>query len=123
MPWTSAAFIIAGLSLVGVPLTTGFVSKWMLLQATFELGQWVVSFLIVASSLIAVVYMGRIIEVMLRQPEDEVLPEVKEVPLTMMIPMWLVVIANIYFGLQTDLTVDIARGAAEAFNLIARGAL
>ncbi len=123
MPWTSAAFIIAGLSLVGVPLTTGFVSKWMLLQATFELGQWVASFLIVASSLIAVVYMGRIIEVMLRQPEGEVLPAVKEVPLTMMIPMWLVVIANIYFGLQTDLTVDIARGAAEAFNLIARGAL
>ncbi len=123
MPWTAGAFIISGLSLVGVPLTVGFVSKWMLLQATFEVGQWIPSFLIVASSLIAVVYVGRIIEIMLRSPDpDNPLPSVKEAPLLMLVPMWILVIANVYLGLQTDLTVDIAKGAAEAFDLVVRGA-
>ena len=28
MPWTSAAFVVGGLSLIGIPLTVGFVSKW-----------------------------------------------------------------------------------------------
>ena len=28
MPWTFAAIIIGGLSLIGVPLTVGFISKW-----------------------------------------------------------------------------------------------
>ena len=118
MPLTTAAFLISGLSLVGVPLTVGFVSKWLLLQATFEAGQWIASFLIVASSLIAVVYVGRIVEVMVRKPADgAVLEPVKEAPLSMLLPMWLLVIANVYFGLQTDLTVDIARGAAHAFGM------
>lgn len=124
MPWTMAAFLISGLSLVGVPLTVGFLSKWLLLQATFEAGQWIASFLIVASSLIAVVYVGRIVEVMLRTPDsNDPVAKVKEAPLTMLIPMWILVFANIYFGLQTDITVDIARGAAEAFNMVVEGAL
>ena len=45
MPWTSAAFVICGVSLIGVPLTAGFTSKWVLVSAalsaklaTFKLG-------------------------------------------------------------------------------------
>ena len=36
MPWTMAAFVGGGLSLVGVPTTVGFISKWYLLNAAFE---------------------------------------------------------------------------------------
>ena len=121
MPLTATVFLVAGLSLVGVPLTVGFVSKWVLLQATFESGQWIASFLIVASSLIAVVYIGRIIEMMIRKPDGPVL-RVKEAPLSMLVPMVLLVIANIYFGLQTDLTVNTARGAADALFVVTGGA-
>ena len=45
------AFVIAGLGLVGIPGTVGFVSKWYLVVAAFERGWWWLSFLIVASSL------------------------------------------------------------------------
>ena len=31
MPWTMAAFVGGGLSLIGVPLTAGFISKWYLM--------------------------------------------------------------------------------------------
>ena len=55
MPLAMAAFFIAGLSLIGVPLTVGFVSKWYLIQAALENGWWPIAILIVISSLLAVV--------------------------------------------------------------------
>jgi multicomponent Na+:H+ antiporter subunit D len=40
LPVTTFAFGIAGLSLMGVPPSGGFVAKWLLLQATVMEGQW-----------------------------------------------------------------------------------
>ena len=125
MPYTTWAFILSGLSLVGVPLTVGFVSKWYLLQASFAAGHWYAGFLIVASSLIAVLYVGRIVELMLlREPAEEgpyAIPA-KDAPLSMLVPMWLLVAANIYFGLHTELTGGLASRAAEALMFMAGGA-
>ena len=124
MPYTTWAMIISGLSLIGVPLTVGFISKWYLLNAAFAAGHWYAGFLIVASSLIALLYFGRIAEVMLlREPATEgkyVIPK-KDAPLSMLIPMWVLVIANVYFGLRTDLTGDLAARAAEALMFTAGG--
>ena len=36
MPWTMGAFAIAVLSMIGLPPTAGFVSKWFILQGAFE---------------------------------------------------------------------------------------
>ncbi len=129
MPFTAAAMIIAGLSLIGVPLTIGFVSKWQLLAAAFEGDRAWAAFLVVGSSLIAVVYMGRIIELMVLRKPPAYGPlsdtgrggAVKEAPLSILLPMWLLVIANVYFGIRTDLTAGIAGRAADAL-LTAGGA-
>lgn len=124
MPFTTWAFIISGLSLVGVPLTVGFVSKWYLLKAAFLAGHTVTAFLVVFSSLIAVVYVGRIIELMvLREPPKEgpLSAPVKEAPWSMIICMWVLVFANIYFGVRTDLTAGLAGRAAEALMMTAGG--
>ena len=64
MPWTSAAFMIAALSLIGVPLTTGFTSKWLLIQAALDIGWWPVAVVVLFGSLLAVVYIWRVVEVM-----------------------------------------------------------
>lgn len=120
MPVTTWAFILSGLSLIGVPGTVGFVSKWILLQATFEAGHAWAAFLVVASSLIAVVYIGRIVELMvLREPPSEgpLAKPIREAPLSMLVPMWLLVAANLYFGLRTDFTAGLAVRAAEALML------
>jgi multicomponent Na+:H+ antiporter subunit D len=117
MPLTTAAFIISGLSLIGVPGTVGFISKWYLLEAAFEAGHAWAGFLVVFSSLIAVVYIGRVIELMvLRDPPTEgpLAPSIKEAPWSMVIPMWVLVAANVYFGLRTDFTVGLAGEAATA---------
>ena len=41
MPLTMAAFTIAGLGLVGMPGTAGFISKWYLVLGALEKGWWV----------------------------------------------------------------------------------
>ena len=115
MPWTMAAFSIGGLSLIGVPLTTGFVSKWYLVQATLEDNQWVVAILILFSSLLAVMYVLRVVEVAYLRPAHRGSPHVAEAPVAMLAPTWILIAANLYFGIDTSLTSGLARRAAEAF--------
>ncbi|MBE0446928.1 MAG: monovalent cation/H+ antiporter subunit D family protein [Actinobacteria bacterium] len=62
MPFTMAAFTIAGLSMIGVPLTVGFVSKWYLATGALSAGMWFIIPIILASSLMTAVYFWRIIE-------------------------------------------------------------
>jgi multicomponent Na+:H+ antiporter subunit D len=62
MPLTSFGIVLCGLSLIGVPGTAGFVSKWYLILAALEKGQWWLVFLIVLSSLLAVAYVWRFVE-------------------------------------------------------------
>jgi multicomponent Na+:H+ antiporter subunit D len=112
MPWTSAAVVIGGLSLIGVPGTAGFVSKWVLVEAALEKGWWPVALLIVASSLLAVIYVWRVIESLyLKAPANDV--PVSEVKASMMVPMWIAALACIWFGFDTDVTIGAARIAAE----------
>lgn len=113
MPWTSAAFVLGGLGLIGVPMTAGFISKWYLMQAAFELGWWPIALLIVASSLLALVYVWRVVEVLyLRDLSDD--KEVRAVPLTMLVPMWILLLLSVYFGVSADITISAASRASNA---------
>jgi multicomponent Na+:H+ antiporter subunit D len=114
MPMTAAAIALAGLGLVGVPGTVGFVSKWYLIVAAFELNWWWLAFVIVGSSLLTVVYVGRVIETIWFREPGPALDNVREAPADMLIPIWLLVGATIYFGIDTNLTVGVASQAAAA---------
>ncbi len=115
MPWTMAAFSIGGLSLIGVPLTTGFVSKWYLVQAALEAGLWAVAVLILLSSLLAVIYVLRVLEAAYFRPARRGSTRITEAPAVMLAPTWILIVANIYFGIDTSLTSGLAQRAAEAF--------
>lgn len=110
MPWTMAAFLIAGLSLVGMPLTVGFVSKWVLLQAVVERGWWPLLAVVLVGSLLAMVYLWRVVEVAWFKPNESGLRE--EAPLSMLLPIWALVLANLYFGIDTRLSFGSAERAA-----------
>jgi multicomponent Na+:H+ antiporter subunit D len=112
MPWTMAAFVLGGLSLIGVPLTVGFVSKWYLVQAALEQGMWPVAAVVLLGSLLAVVYVWKVVEVAYF---SEVGPGagIREAPLGLLIPTWVLVLANLYFGTDASLTAGVATRAAE----------
>lgn len=114
MPVTMAAFVIGGMSLVGVPGTVGFVSKWYLALGAIEQGWWWLAFLIVASSLLAVVYIGKVVEVAwFREPSAKA-ARVGEAPVTMIVCTWVLAAACIVFGIDAELTAGVAGRAAEA---------
>ena len=111
MPVTTAALVLGGLSLIGVPLTVGFISKWYLVLAALEKGWWPVAVLVLLGSLLAVVYIWRVVEVAyFRKPPAPA--GVTEAPLLMHVPMWILIAATLYFGISTSLTVGVARQAA-----------
>ena len=112
MPLTTAAFLVGGLGLIGVPLTVGFVSKWYLVLAAMERGWWPVAALVLLSSLLAVVYIWRVVEVAYLRPVPDGAEPLEEAPPSMLIPTWVLIGASVYFGIYTDLTVGIARQAA-----------
>lgn len=114
MPLTAAAFVVGGLSLIGVPLTTGFISKWVLVQATLEEGHWYAAVLVVFSSLLAIAYVWRIVEVAYFQEPSEKVAEVREAPLSLLVPTWILILANIYFGIDTSVTLGVAEQAAQS---------
>jgi len=112
MPLTAGAFAVGGLGLIGVPGTVGFISKWYLVSAAFQSGQIWVAAAILLSSLLAVAYVWRVVEVLFfRRPLASV--GSGEAPVSLLGPAWLVAIASIVFGLYTDMPVSVAQRAAE----------
>ncbi|MCH8858464.1 MAG: monovalent cation/H+ antiporter subunit D family protein [Proteobacteria bacterium] len=114
MPLTMAGFTIAGFGIIGAPGTAGFISKWYLAIGAFDQGWWPLVFLIVASSLISVVYIGRVLEAVWFRPPSPEVAEATDPPLSMLLPILVFAAATLYFGIDTRLTADIAGVAAEA---------
>jgi multicomponent Na+:H+ antiporter subunit D len=112
LPLTTFAFVLGGLGLIGVPLTVGFISKWYLVLAALELGWWPVAALVLLSSLLALAYIWRVVEVAYFRPPPPQSPALAEPPLSMQLPMWLLLAATLYFGVETSLTAGLAHRAA-----------
>jgi len=112
MPLTMGAFVVAGFGLIGTPGTVGFISKWYLALAALEKGSWLLLLVIVASSLIAMIYVGRVLEVVWLREQSPLAAEASEPPLAMLAPILVLAAATIYFGIDTRLTAGIASKAA-----------
>ena len=114
MPWTMAAFVGGGLSLIGVPLTVGFISKWYLILGALERGWWPVAGLVLITSLMAVVYVWQVVEAAYFHefPGDDDADPIGEAPLGLLVPTWVLVVASFYFGIDASFTSGAAGAAA-----------
>nr|WP_221400901.1 monovalent cation/H+ antiporter subunit D family protein [Parvularcula dongshanensis] len=127
MPFTAACFIIGGLSLIGVPLTAGFVSKFVLIEAalgaTLAVPSLLIVLLIVASSLLAVAYIGRVAYEMFLADPPAGAPAVqgRAVPLGMLIPMAVVTALNVYVGVDGEGLVALCTEAAQGLLALSFG--
>ena len=116
MPWTMGAFLVAAMSLVGVPLTAGFVSKWYLLRAALADGMWPIAVVILASSLLAALYMWRVVSAAFfaEARPDSVQAHARETHWTMVAPVVALAFANVWFGVDTSFSVEFAEMAGAA---------
>ncbi len=63
MPFTMAGLVAGGLSIIGVPPTCGFFSKWYLITGAMEAGSYTFVVALVLSSLLNAILFFRIIEI------------------------------------------------------------
>lgn len=112
MPLTTAAFVLGGISLIGIPGTAGFISKWYLVIAALESDRWLLAFLVVASSLLTAVYIWRFVETAYLEKPQAATARPAETPSALLAITLLLALANVYFGFDTRLPVNTAAGAA-----------
>lgn len=104
MPWTTAAFAVAALSMVGLPPTVGFFSKWYLALGAIKNSSWVFLAVILLSSLLNAVYFFRILEkIYLKSPDaidsNRTATKKDEIYPSMLIPTLILALAILALGL------------------------
>lgn len=107
MPGTMAAFAAGALSIIGVPPTCGFFSKWYLISGGVAAGAYLFVGALIFSSLINVVLFFRVFEIAYFKPPEAVHPvggegaAAAEVPLEMLLPLMAVAAGLLALGLAT----------------------
>ena len=116
MPWTAGAFVLSGFSLIGIPGTAGFISKWYLITAALEQGSLGIALVavLVISSLMALAYIWRIVEAIYFAEAVTANSNMREAPIMMLVVTWSAALLNLYFGLVPEVPVTLASSAAEA---------
>ncbi len=107
MPWTMAAFTLASLSIVGIPLTSGFVSKWYLALGTLESQNLTLLGVILLSSLLSAAYLGPIVYKAYFEEEPPTHEEVREVP-WMVAPLVISAATSLLLGLYPGPVLELA---------------
>lgn len=129
MPFTMIAFVIGALSMIGVPPTCGFFSKWYLLQGGMESGNYLYVVALLFSSLVNAVIFFKFFEIGFfgANPEshgddadhdhlDDDHGEhaslwETEAPLSMLIPLYAVAISLPFVGLISDTIIRLFKEA------------
>jgi multicomponent Na+:H+ antiporter subunit D len=100
-----AAFGVAALSMVGIPPTAGFFSKWYLVLGAIEGHRWPYVVVILISSLLNAIYFFRILERAFFSerasptPGDAWVSEIRPLPLTILLPVGVATVAILVLGL------------------------
>jgi multicomponent Na+:H+ antiporter subunit D len=109
MPWTMAAFGLSSLSIVGIPLTSGFVSKWYLALGAVDHQSLALLSVLLVSSLLSAAYLGQILykayfEFETESPGHEA---VREVP-WIVAPLAISAVASLALGVYPGLVMGLA---------------
>jgi len=101
MPFTMGAFAIASLSMIGAPPVAGFVSKWYLLNGALEIHNLPIIIVLMASTLLNAGYFAPItIKAFFQGKKGQWKKEdIKEAPLTMVVPIVLASLISVALGL------------------------
>jgi multicomponent Na+:H+ antiporter subunit D len=104
MPYSCAAFVVAALSMIGVPPSVGFVSKLYIILASIEAKQFLFVAVLLLSSLLNLIYFWRVIETMYMKTQGEEdhgssSYSKHEIPMGMLIPIWILSSLCILMGI------------------------
>jgi len=112
MPFTMGAFVVGAMSIIGVPPTCGFFSKWYLITGAIAAGHYGFMVALLFSSLISVVLFFRVFEICFHEPfsdhhgHEHHSEAMAEAPVSMVVPLLIVAALLIMVGLYTGVIVN-----------------
>ncbi|MGQ0533150.1 MAG: proton-conducting transporter transmembrane domain-containing protein [Caulobacteraceae bacterium] len=101
-PLASAAITAGALSLMGAPLTLGFLGRWTLVEAGVGAGWWWAAALVIVASFAAVFYGGRLVERVYFRRAGEVLAQAS---------LWRFALAPALIAAIVGIAIGLAPGA------------
>ena len=113
-PVTAYAFGIAGMSLVGVPPTGGFVAKWLLLSAAIGTGQWWWAVLILAGGVLTAGYVFQVLTQELSEAEGDHRASFTPIPRGMEYAAMALALASLLLGVRAVEPLDLVLSGAPA---------
>jgi multicomponent Na+:H+ antiporter subunit D len=116
MPWTMAAFTIGALSMIGVPPTAGFVSKWYILAGAFEADNLVAVFTIIASTVLNAAYFLPILYMAWFEREKEGGKEHGEAPFLAVLALCLTAVLTLAFFLFNGPVIELESQVVQGLN-------
>jgi multicomponent Na+:H+ antiporter subunit D len=121
MPVTMTAFTVGALSMIGVPPTAGFFSKWYLILGAIDAGSYHFMAALLISSLVNAILFFRVIEIAYFEPKvdhhggEAEAVAIDEAPLSMMVPLIIVAMCLIIIGFYSgDIVTNIIRHSIPA---------
>ncbi len=117
MPWTFLVALVSIIALAGMPPVGGFVGKWLLYEALItESNNYILVVVVFFSSTAAFLYSYRFLYGLFLGQEEKDTKDVKEAPITMLIPMLILMIIAIVSGAVPGLIFEPAAKAMEAIG-------
>ncbi|MEF0941841.1 monovalent cation/H+ antiporter subunit D family protein [Rhizobium sp. BR 362] len=113
LPWTMGAFFIASLSMIGIPPTAGFISKWYLTLGSVEAGQIAFLAVLLVSSILNAAYFLPISYAAFFGTETEESPAtIREIPMVT-IPLVATAILSVLMGIFPGYFLTLADGVVK----------
>ncbi|MFO7951835.1 MAG: monovalent cation/H+ antiporter subunit D family protein [Bacillota bacterium] len=113
MPLTMIAFTIASIGMIGIPPVNGFISKWYLIQGSLESGAPIFVAVLIGSALLnAAYFLPIVIAAFFKKGEFDSVKGT-EAPLSMLIPILVLVAGCLVIGANLQLTVPYFHNIAE----------
>jgi multicomponent Na+:H+ antiporter subunit D len=113
MPLTMIAFAIASIGMIGIPPVNGFISKWYLIQGSLESGAWIFIIVLIGSALLNAAYFLPIVIAAFFKEGTFEPPKGPEAPLSMLIPIIILIAGCLVVGTNLQLTVPYLQNIAE----------
>lgn len=117
MPFTLTMFFIAGLSVVGIPPTSGFCSKWIIYHALMQANQPILALLSLFGSVLTLAYIAKFMHACFLGQPNPALDNVKDPPLVMRVPMILLAVGCIATGIFPGLAFAPINAIVTQFNV------
>jgi multicomponent Na+:H+ antiporter subunit D len=112
MPVTMVCFTISAISLIGIPPTNGFISKWLLAEGALIEGKAGFPVILLVSALLTAMYLFPIsTAAFFRKGETEIVA-IKDAPIKMLIPIVCITVITVFLGLFPNYVLDFLRSIA-----------